>query len=349
LEKGFMASLLWTFERGSLTLAGKLRKEPSVKRTLVLIALVLGSFAAAAQTDPYPTRPIRLLLPFPPGGSVDTVARVIGPVLAASVGQPVVVENRAGASGSIGTAEAARAKPDGYTLLLNTIPFVANVGLYQHLPYDPIRDFAPVSLLCSSPAVLVVHPSVPARSVAELLALARAKPGVLNYSAAGAGTNPHMAGELFNMLGGVDIVAVQYKGGGPALVAVLGGEVGITFQNISEAVPHVSSGRLRALGVTSTRRAAALPDVPTLAEAGVPGYEFTTWHGVLAPRATPPRIVDLLSAKLAQVLRSPEVAPRFAQMGLDIIASSPAEFSAHLGKELDKWGKLVRERHIKVE
>jgi tripartite-type tricarboxylate transporter receptor subunit TctC len=318
-----------------------------MRTILAAVLLTLASLAAAQET--YPSRPIRLIVAFPPGGSVDAVARVIGPPLGTSLGQPVVVENRSGASGNIGTEQAARAKPDGYTLLIHTIPFVANASLYEHMPYDPLRDFAPVSLLCASPAVLIAHPSLPARSIAELLALAKAKPGVLNYSAAGAGTNPHMAGELFNMLGGVDIVAVQYKGGGPALIAVLGGEVPITFQNISEAVPHVQSGKLRALGVTSAKRAAALPDVPTIAESGVPGYEFTTWHGVLAPRGTPAGIVNLLNAKLAQVLRSPEVAPRFAQMGLDVIASSPAEFSAHLKRELDKWGKLVRERHIKVE
>jgi tripartite-type tricarboxylate transporter receptor subunit TctC len=327
-----------------------------VKRT-VLFAIVLALASAASAQEPrstgsgqaYPSRPVHLIVAFPPGGSVDTVARVLGPALGASLGQPVVVENRSGASGNIGTEQAARAKPDGYTLLIHTIPFVANASLYQRMPYDPLRDFAPVSLLCASPAVLIVHPSVPARSVGELLALARAKPGVLNYSAAGAGTNPHMAGELFNMLGNVNIVAVQYKGGGPALVAVLGGEVGITFQNISEAVPHVKSGKLRALGVTGAKRAAALPEVPTIAEAGVPGYEFTTWHGVLAPRGTPDAIVGLLNARLAQVLRSPEISARFAQMGLDVIASSPAEFSAHLKTELDKWGRLVRERHIRVE
>jgi tripartite-type tricarboxylate transporter receptor subunit TctC len=315
----------------------------------VLVVFLMTLASAASSQEPYPARPIHLIVAFPPGGSVDTVARVIGPPLGASLRQPVVIENRSGASGNIGTEQAARAKADGYTLIIHTIPFVANASLYERMPYDPLRDFAPVSLLCASPAVLIAHPTLPARSVAELLALARAKPGALNYSAAGAGTNPHMAGELFNMLGGVDIVAVQYKGGGPALVAVLGGEVPLTFQNISEAVPQVHSGKLRALGVTGAKRAAALPDVPTIAEAGVPGYEFTTWHGVLAPRGTPDAVVGLLNARLAQVLRSPEVSARFAQMGLDVIASSPAEFSAHLKKELDKWGKLVRERHIKVE
>ena len=304
---------------------------------------------AAAQTETYPGKPVRLVVAFPPGGSVDVVARQLAPRLSESLGQPVVVDNRSGASGNIGTEFAARAKPDGYTLIIHTIPFVANVHLYSPLPYDPLADFAPVVLLSSSPSVLLVHPLVPVHSVGELLQLARSKPGVLNYSAAGAGTNPHIAGELFNMLGGVDIVAIQYKGGGPSLVAALGGEPGITFPNISEAVPHVNSGRMRALGVTGAKRSAALPEVPTIAESGVPGYEFVTWHGVLAPRGTPREIVVLLNAKLKAILHSSEVSARFAQMGLDVIASTPEEFSAHLKKEVEKWGKLIRERRMRVE
>ncbi|TMG79391.1 MAG: tripartite tricarboxylate transporter substrate binding protein [Betaproteobacteria bacterium] len=304
---------------------------------------------AAAQTEAYPAKPVRLIVAFPPGGSVDVVARLVAPRLSESLGQPVLIDNRSGASGNIGTELAARARPDGYTLLIHTIPFVANVHLYSPMPYDALNDFVPIALLSSSPSVLVVHPTVPARSVGELLQLAKSKPGALNYSAAGAGTNPHIAGELLNMLGGVDIVAVQYKGGGPALVAVLGGEIGITFPNISEAVPHVNSKRLRALGVTGARRSAALPEVPTIAESGVPGYEFATWHGVLAPRGTPVEIVALLNGKLRAALRTPELSARFAQMGLDVIASSPEEFSAHLKSELEKWGRVIRERRMRVE
>jgi tripartite-type tricarboxylate transporter receptor subunit TctC len=322
------------------------------KTILLAVFLALAIPAArfaAAQSEIYPSRPVRLIVAFPPGGSVDVVARLVGPRLSESLGQPVVIDNRSGASGNIGTELAARARPDGTTLLIHTIPFVANVHLYSPMPYDPLNDFVPIALLCSSPSVLVVHPSVPARSVGKLLQLAKSQPGVLNYSAAGAGTNPHIAGELFNMLGNVDIVAIQYKGGGPALVAVLGGEVGITFPNISEAVPQISAGRLRALAVTGARRAAVLPDVPTIAESGVPGYEFVTWHGVLAPKGTPREIVVLLNEKLRAVLRSPELAARFGQMGLDVIASSPEEFSAHLKNELEKWGKLIRERHMRVE
>ncbi len=271
------------------------------------VAIPAAQFAAA-QTEVYPARPVRLIVAFPPGGSVDVVARLVAPRLSESLGQPVIIDNRSGA-----------------------------------------YDFVPIALLSSSPSVLVVHPAVPARSVGELLRLAKSKPGALNYSAAGAGTNPHIAGELLNMLGGVDIVVVQYKGGGPALVAVLSGEIGITFPNISEAVPHVNSKRLRALGVTGARRSAALPDVPTIAESGVPGYEFVTWHGVLAPRGTPGEIVALLNGKLRAVVRSPELSARFAQMGLDVIASSPEEFSAHLKSELEKWGRVIRERRMRVE
>ena len=320
----------------------------------VWIALFLGLTYpplrhAQAQTEGYPARPVRLIVPFPPGGSVDVVARVVAPKLSERLGQQLVVENRSGASGNIGTELAARARPDGYTLLMHTIPFVANVHLYAQVPYDPLNDFLPIAWVSSSPSVLVVHPSVPARSVRELLQLAKARPGALNYSAAGAGTNPHIAGELFNMLGRVDIVAIQYKGGGPALVAALGGEIGITFPNISEAIPHVKAGRLRALGVTGAKRSAALPDLPTVAEAGVPGYAFVTWHGTLAPKGTPRALVSLLNEKLRETLASPDQARLFQQMGLEIVASTPEEFAAHLKSELDKWGKVIRERQIRVD
>jgi tripartite-type tricarboxylate transporter receptor subunit TctC len=315
---------------------------------LVAAIAFLPLRSAVAQADSYPSKPVRLVVPFPPGGSVDVVARLVAPKLAESLGQPVIVENRSGASGNIGTESVARANPDGYTLLLNTLPFVANVHLYPKVPYDPINDFQPIALVSSSPSLLVVHPSVPAQSVGELLQLARSKPGALNYSAAGPGTNPHIAGELFNMLGKVDIVAVQYKGGGPALVAALGGEIGITYPNISEGLPHVKSGKLRALAVTSAKRSAVLPDVPTVAESGLPDYEFVTWHGMLAPKGTPRAIVSLLNQKLKQTLSSADQAQRFEQMGLTIIASSPEEFAAHLKSELDKWGRVIRERNIRL-
>ena len=322
-------------------------------RRIACVALVLGSVLvplrpALAQSDAYPNKPVHLIVPFPPGGSVDVVARMVAPRLGERLGQPIIVENRSGASGNIGTEAVARAKPDGYTLLINTLPFVANVHLYPKVPYHPINDFEPIALVSSSPSLVVVNPSVPAKSISELLQLARSKPGVLNYSAAGAGTNPHIAGELFNLMGNVDIVAIQYKGGGPALIAALGGEVGITYPNISEGLPNVKSGKLRALAVTSATRSAVLPDVPTVAESGLPGYEFVTWHGILAPKGTPQAIVAVLNEKLKQTLSTPEQAKLFQEMGLNIIASTPAEFAAHLKSELDKWGRVIRERNIRI-
>jgi tripartite-type tricarboxylate transporter receptor subunit TctC len=311
----------------------------SIAAALPLLVLAQG----------YPEKPIRMIVPFPPGGSVDVVGRAMTPKLSERLGQQVVIENRSGASGTIGTEAVARARPDGYTVLLNTIPFVTNSYLYKEVPYDPFTDFLPVSWLCSSPGTLVVNPSVPARSVRELLQLAKAKPGALNYSAAGAGTNPHFAGELFNYLGNVDLVAIQYKGGGPSLLAALGGEVGITFPNISEAIPHAKTGRLVVLGVGSARRSPALPEVPTIAEAGLPGYEFVTWHGVLAPKGTSAAIVSLLNAKLKETLTAPEQQRLFEQMGFEIVASTPEEFAAHLKRESEKWGKVIKERHIRVE
>jgi tripartite-type tricarboxylate transporter receptor subunit TctC len=319
------------------------------RRVLWIAASISLAFATLVHAQGYPARPVRLVVPFPPGGSVDVVARALTPRLSERLGQQVVIENRSGASGIIGTEVVAHARPDGYTLLINTIPFVTNTYLYKEVPYDPFADFLPVSWLCSSPGTLVVNPSVPARSVRELLALARAKPGALNYSAAGAGTNPHLTGELFNYLGKVDIVAVQYKGGGPSLLAALGGEVGITYPNISEAIPHAKAGRLIVLGVGSAKRSPALPDVPTIAEAGLPGYEFVTWHGVLAPRGTPDAVVSLLHAKLRETLTAPDLAQFLEQMGFEVVASTPEEFTAQLRRESEKWGKVIKERHIRVE
>lgn len=312
----------------------------------MIAATSLLAIPGVAQT--YPSKPIRLLVPFPPGGSVDLVARLVAPKLSESLGQQIVIDNRSGASGNIAAEMVARAAPDGYTLMVHTIPFVANTFL-SRVPYDVLNDFAPVSLLSSSPSMLAVHPSLPVHSVRELLAMARSRPGALNYASAGVGTNPHIAGELFNYLGKVNIVVVQFKGGGPALIATMSGEVGIAFTNLAETSAYVKAGRLRALGVSSTTRAAVMPDVPTIAEAGLPGYEFTTWHGMLAPKGTPRAIVTSLSEKLRLTMRSPDQAKLYEQKGLDVIASSPEEFSAHLKKELEKWGRVIRERGMKAD
>jgi tripartite-type tricarboxylate transporter receptor subunit TctC len=273
----------------------------------------------------------------------------VGAKLAESLGQQIVIDNRSGASGNIGAEVAARAAPDGYTLMVHTIPLVANAFLYSRVPYDVLNDFAPISLLTSSPSLLTVHPSVPARSVRELLALARSRPGALNYASAGIGTNPHIAGELFNHLGKVNIVAVHFKGGGPGLIAAISGEVGITFTNFAETSTLVKAGKLRALGVSSAKRSTAMPEVPTIAEAGLPGYEFVTWHGMLAPKGTPRPIVVLLSERIRKTMTAPDQMQRFHERGLDVIASPPEEFAAHLKKELEKWGRVIKERGMRAE
>ena len=319
---------------------------PHVRVICTLLALY-AALPVAAQN--YPAKAVRLVSPFPPGGSVDVVGRILAAKLTENLGQQVIVDNRAGASGIIGTDLVAKAPPDGYTLLINTLPLVTNQFLMARVPYDPIRDFEPISMVTSSPSLVTVHPSVPARSIKELIALARSRPGQLNYSAAGVGTNPHIAGELFNLLAGVNIVAVQFKGGGPADIAAIGGEVAATFGNISQQVGYVKSGRLRALAVTSTARSPALPDLPTVAEAGVPGYEFLTWHGILAPKGTPTPIVNLLNEQLKKILTAPGEAKRWQDLGLDVIASSPADFAGRLANEIKKWGDVIRQRGIKPE
>ncbi|HEX3172131.1 MAG TPA: tripartite tricarboxylate transporter substrate binding protein [Burkholderiales bacterium] len=313
---------------------------------LTLLALC-ATFSVAAQN--YPAKTIRLVSPFPPGGSVDVVGRILAAKLTENLGQQVIVDNRSGASGIIGTELVAKAPPDGYTLLINTLPLVTNEFLMPRMPYDPIRDFEPISMVTSSPSLVTVHPSVPARSVKELIALAKSKPGQLNYSAAGVGTNPHIAGELFNLLAGVNIVAVQFKGGGPADIAALSGEVAATFGNISQEVEYVKSGRLRALAVTSTTRNSALPELPTVIEAGLPGYEFLTWHGILAPKGTPAPIVKLLNEQLKKILSGPGEAKLWQDRGLDVIASSPEDFAVRLINERKKWGDVIKKRGIKAE
>ena len=319
---------------------------PYVRVMFTLLALC-AALPVAAQN--YPAKTVRLVSPFPPGGSVDVVGRILAAKLTENLGQQVIVDNRSGASGIVGTEIVAKAPPDGYTLLINTLPLVTNQFLMARVPYDPIRDFEPISMVTSSPSLVTVHPSVPVRSIKELIAFARSRPGQLNYSAAGVGTNPHIAGELFNLLAGVNMVAVQFKGGGPADIAAIGGEVAATFGNISQQVTYVKSGRLRALAVTSAKRSSALPDLPTVVEAGVPGYEFLTWHGVLAPKGTPAPIVNLLSEQLKKILTAPGETKLWEERGLDVIASSPAEFATRLANEQKKWGDVIKKRGIKPE
>ena len=315
----------------------------------LLIWLFVAAVSTGALAQSYPSRPMRLISPFPPGGSVDVVGRLVAARLSESLGQQMVVDNRSGASGVIGTEAVLNSPPDGYTLLVNTIPFVTNQLLLPRAPYDPLRDFVHVSVVASAPSFVTVHPSVPARSLQELIALARAKPGGLFYSTAGVGTNPHIAGELFNLLANVDITAVHFKGGGPADTAVIAGEVATTFGNVSQQIGHVRAGRLRALAVTSTKRNPAMPELPTVAEAGVPGYEFDTWFVIVAPRGTPRPIVDTLHSHIRKVLTTPEQVKFFEERGLTVVAGTPEEARAYLESEQKKWARVIKERGIKAE
>ena len=316
-----------------------------------LLAAAAAALPAAAQS--YPSKAIRLVSPFPPGGSVDVVGRLLAAKLSESLGQQMVVDNRSGASGVIGTEAVMNSPPDGYTLLINTIPFVSNQFLMPRAPYDPLRDFVSISLVASSPSFVTVHPSLPVRSIQELVALAKAKPGQLYYSAAGVGTNPHIAGELFNLLADVNIVAVQFKGGGPADTALIAGDVQVTFGNISQEVGFVKAGRMRALAVTSAKRNPAMPELPTVAEAApegpLRGYEFDTWFVVAAPKGTPRAIVDTLNTHIRKALSAPDQVKFYEERGLTVIASTPEEAAAHLESEQKKWGRVIKERGIKAE
>jgi len=314
---------------------------------LCLVALAPG--LAAAQAGGYPAKAIRWIVPFPPGGSVDILARLVGAKLTENVGQQVIIDNRPGASGNIGTELVSRAAPDGYTLVSNTVPFVANTFLYSRVPYDVLSDFVPVSIMASTASVVTVHPSLPVRSVRELLQLAKSRPGAINYGSAGIGTNPHIAGELFNYLGKVNLAAVHFKGGAPAVVAAISGEISVTFSSIIETAPHIASGRLRPLGVTAAKRSAALPEVPTVAESGVPGYQFDGWHVLLAPKAAPAGVIGLLNDNVKRILRAPGQARQFEERGLDVVASSPEEAAAYLRNEVTKWGKVIKERGMRAD
>ena len=318
------------------------------RRGWIAAVIALACLQNAWAQD-YPNKPIRWIVPFPPGGSVDILARLVGAKLTESLGQQVVIDNRSGASGNVGSEVVARAAPDGYTVLSNTVPFVANTFLYSRVPYNVLTDFVPVSTMASTASLLTVHPSVPAHSVRELLQLARSRPGALNYGSAGVGTNPHIAGELFNYLGKVNLTVVHYKGGAPAVVAAIGGEVSVSFSSALETAPHVLSKRLRPLGVTGLKRSAVLPNVPTISEAGIPGYEFDAWHIMLAPKGTPKAVVTLLNDRIKRVLRAPDQARQYEERGLDVIAGSPEESAAYLKSEMNKWGNVIKERGMRAD
>ena len=318
--------------------------------TMLSCLLIAGAIPGAlAQTAKYPDRPIRLIVPFPPGGTVDVNARILGPAVSNSIGQQVVVDNRSGASGIVGTAAAAREKPDGYTLLINTTPMVTNPLMYSKVPYNVLKDFEAISILSSTPSFLSVHPSVPVKTVSELIKLAKARPGALNYGGAGVGTNPHIAGELFNHLAKTNIVVVQFKGGGPALIGAISGEVSIAFSGIAGAVGFVQSGRLRAIGVTSLKPVKALPGVPPIAESGLPGYEFVAWFVLAAPKGTPREIIAMLNDQFRKAMSAPDTLRRFEAEGLDVIGSTPEQAAATLESEIKKYAVLIKERGMRAD
>jgi len=313
------------------------------------LALVLSGLSAAQTTvSGYPAKPVRIIAPFPPGGSVDTVARLVAARLTESFGQPFIIDNRSGASGNIGMEIAAKAAGDGYTLVVNTIPMVTNQFLYGKSTYTLERDFEPISLLTTTASALVVHPSMPVKTVRELIARANASGTPILYGSAGAGTNPHIAGELFNYLAKTNIQVIQFKGGGPSMVALLSGEINMGYPVLPSAIVHTRARRLRALGVTSLERSPEFPDIPAIAET-LPGYEFSTWQGMLAPKNTPPEIINAISDRIKKTLSAPDQIKRFNGAGLDIVASTPDEFAVHIKKETAKWGKVIRERGMKVE
>ena len=321
---------------------------PGIARGACALATALVLGPALAQE--YPVKPVRMIVPWPAGGGTDIVARVVASRLSEGFGQQVLVDNRPGAAAIIGTEVAAKSAPDGYTLLMGNLgPNAANQSLYRKLPYDCIKDFAPVSHVASAPYIAVVHPSVPARSVKEFIALARARPGKINFGSGGIGSPPHLAAELFRSMARIEMEHIAYKGGAAHTAALVGGEVDLTLNSPLEVLPHVRSGRLRAIGVGTSRRFALAPQIPTIAESGLPGYEFAVWWGVLAPAATPAGIVARVHQEVVKTLQTPSVRERLASQGAEIVASAPSEFAAFIRTEVDKWARVVREAAIPVQ
>lgn len=309
--------------------------------------LAAASFAAAAQG--FPNKPVRIVVPFPPGGGVDIIARLVGPRLAKEYGQQVIVENRVGAAGIIGTEFVARAAPDGYTWAIATLGNLAvNKHLYSTMTVDPLRDLAPVTHVVDVHFVMVAHPSLPARSVRQLIALAKSRPGEITFSSSGAGGAPHLGGELFNRLAGVKITHVPYKGSGPSFADLLGGHVSLTYDSMLQALPYIRDRKLNALGVLGARRAAQLPDVPTIAEQGVAGYELTNWFGLVVPAATPKELIARIHGDFTRALQEKETREKIAAMGADVVANQPDQFGKFWRAESDKWARVIREAGIKA-
>ena len=318
-------------------------------KSSILAATVLLTAATAAVADNFPSRPVRLVVPYAPGGSADIVARRISEGWAKALGGNIIVENKAGAGGNLGVDAVAKASPDGYTIGLQTVSLAINPSLYAKLPYDTLRDLTPISMVATSQHVLVVNPGFPAANTKELVSVLKANPGKYNYGSAGSGSTFHMSAELFKSVAKVDVTHVPYKGGGPALVDTMGGMVEMSFPVLSAALSHVQSGKLRAIGVTGPKRSPLMPNVPTLAESGVPGYSFETWFMVFAPAKTPKPVIDSLNAALHKALGSPQLQEQMIKEGFDPAPSTPAQAQARLTQEMGAWGKLIKERGITAE
>ncbi len=318
--------------------------------TRAIFAALAAAFAglAAAAEPPFPNRPLRLVVPFAPGGGSDIIGRLVSAKLSEALGQQVVVDNRPGASANIGAAVVANAQPDGYTLLLGNANFTINPGLFTKMPFDPVKDFAPVTLLANALNVLAVHPAVPAATVKELIAVAKAQPGRLNFASPGAGTSSHLGGELFRAMAGIDVATIHYKGAAPAITDLLGGHVSYTITSTLSVLPHVKSGKLRALGVTSLKRASAMGELPAIAET-LPGYEVTNWYGVLATAGTPKPVIDRLNRELARIVAMPDVREKFLAQGAEPETLTPTAFERYIRAEIAKWGKVIRDAKIQPE
>ncbi|MBS0468894.1 MAG: tripartite tricarboxylate transporter substrate binding protein [Proteobacteria bacterium] len=324
-----------------------------IARRQLLAGLALaaaGALPLAAAAQNYPTKPVTIIVPFSAGGTTDILARIVGQGLTTELGQPFLVDNRAGAGGNIGGALAAKAQADGYTLFMGTVGTHAiNQALYKKMPFDPVKDFAPISRVATVPNLLVANPKEPYKTVKELIAYAKAHPGKVTFGSPGSGASPHVSGELFKSMTGTDLLHVPYKGSAPAMTDLLGGQTSIMFDNMPSAIQHVRSGKLRPIAVTTAKRSPELPDVPTIAESGVPGYEAMSWFGLFAPAATPKPVLDKLNAALVKVLNQPDVKKKIAEQGGDVVAETPAQFAAFIKSESAKWGKVVKDSGATVD
>jgi tripartite-type tricarboxylate transporter receptor subunit TctC len=319
--------------------------------------LMYGATAAASMAVPafaqkasdYPAKAIKIVVGFPPGGATDLAARLVANKLQAAWGQPVVIENKPGGGSNIGTEQVVRAPADGYTLLLGTIANATNMSIYKNLSYNTLRDLAPISLIQRAPSILVVTPSLPARNLNELIALAKSRPGQLSFASSGAGGSPHLAGELLKMRAGIDIIHVPYKGAAPALQDTIAGVVSMGFKTALSCIPHIQSGRLRAIAVASRQRLPQVPNVPTMAEAGMPDFEVSSWNGLMAPAATPADIVNKLSAEVARIMAMPDVRETFSAQATEAVSSTPEEFRKYVASEIDRWGKVVQASGARID